>query len=275
MTIVDAHCHASPLWFEPVEPLLFQMDANGVDKGVLTQILGQFDNGYQEACVARFPGRFASVGSVNVASAAAPSEVRAGAGRGMVGLRIRPEARSPGDDPLAVWRAAAHSGLAISCGGAAANFVTEAFANLAADFADMPFVLEQLGGWTRPDCDREPQTWAAIKALARLPNVSLKMPTLGQIAPRQIGKPLPAMGPVIDPAGGAILIEALEAFGPERLMWGSDFPVVGSREGYANALNWTRALFADRPQAEIDLIFGGNAERLFFPDRADSLAKSR
>ena len=44
----------------------------------------------------------------------------------------------------------------------------------------------------------------------------------------------------------------------------SDFPVVASREGYANALNWTRALFAGRPQAEIDAIFGGNAERIFF-----------
>ncbi|WEK46497.1 MAG: amidohydrolase family protein [Candidatus Andeanibacterium colombiense] len=265
MPLIDAHCHASPLWFEPVEPLVFQMDRNGVAKGVLTQVLGQFDNSYQEECVARFPGRFASVGAVHAASAGAADEVRRWAERGMAGLRLRPEARSPGSDPLAVWRAAAECGLAISCGGAAGNMLTEDFAALAGTFPNLPIVVEQLGGWTRPDCDREPASWAGILALARFPNVSLKIPTLGQIAPRQIGKPLPNDGdPVLDASRGGILLEALDAFGADRLLWGSDFPVVASREGYANALNWTRALFIGRPQAEIDAIFGGNAERIFF-----------
>ena len=69
---------------------------------------------------------------------------------------------------------------------------------------------------------------------------------------------------MLEASQGSILIEALEAFGAERLLWGSDFPVVASREGYANALNWTRALFEGRPQEEVDTIFGGNAERIFF-----------
>jgi L-fuconolactonase len=263
--LIDAHCHASPLWFEPVEPLVFQMDRNGVAKAVLTQVLGQFDNAYQEQCLACFPGRFASVGAVDAASEGAADAVRRWAARGMAGLRLRPEARSPGRDPLAVWRAAAESGLAISCGGLSGNIVHPDFHALAAEFPDMPIVVEQLGGWTRPDCDRTPETWRGILALARFPNVSLKTPTLGQIAPRTIGKPLPNDGsPVLDAAQGAILIEALASFGAERLLWGSDFPVVASREGYANALNWTRALFARRPQAEVDAIFGGNAERIFF-----------
>ena len=263
--LIDAHCHASPLWFEPVEPLVFQMDRNGVAKGVLTQVLGQFDNGYQEDCLARFPGRFANVGAVNAGAEGAADEVRRWAARGMAGLRLRPEARSPGSDPLAVWRAASECGLAISCGGASGNIVNSEFDALAAEFPDMQIVIEQLGGWTRPDCDREPATWSGILALARFPNVSLKIPTLGQIAPRQIGKPLPNDGsPVLEASQGSILIEALEAFGAERLLWGSDFPVVASREGYANALNWTRALFEGRPQEEVDTIFGGNAERIFF-----------
>lgn len=269
MTLIDAHCHASPLWFEPVEPLVFQMDRNGVAKGVLTQVLGQFDNTYQEDCVAHFPGRLASVGAVNASAERAADEVRRWAARGMAGLRLRPEARSPGDDPLAVWRAAADSSLAISCGGASANFVNAEFHALASEFPDMPIVLEQLGGWTRPDCDGTPETWRGILELARLANVSLKIPTLGQIAPRQIGKPLPDDGsPVLDAAKGSILLEALDAFGAERLLWGSDFPVVASREGYANALNWTRALFDGRPTAEVEAIFGGNAERIFFPRSA-------
>ncbi len=267
MVLIDGHCHASPLVFEPVEPLVFQMDQNGVDKAVLTQVLGQFDNSYQEECVARYPGRMASVGAVNVGEADAAEKVAYWAGRGMAGLRIRPEARSPEGDPLAVWRAAADAGIAINCGGAAANILSDDFSALVTEFADMPFVLEQLGGWTRPDCDKEDPTWQGLMKLARFPNVSLKVPALGQIAPRQIGKPLPSEPPVLDASKGSILIEALEAFGADRLMWGSDFPVVGSREGYANALNWTRELFSERPQAEVDAIFGGTAQRIFF-DRA-------
>lgn len=262
--LVDAHCHASPLWFEPVEPLLFQMDQNGVEKAVLTQVLGQFDNSYQEQCVARAPGRLASVGAVAIAAPDAPARVREWAGRGMVGLRLRPEARNDGNDPLAIWCAAADCGLSISVGGAAANIVDNAFAQLVQTFPQMDFVVEQLGGWTRPDCDGSPATWEAILRLTRFPNVSLKIPTLGQIAPRQIGKPLPDNGPVLDASKGTILLETLSAFGAERLLWGSDFPVVASREGYANALNWTRVIFDGRPTSEVDAIFGGNAERIYF-----------
>lgn len=267
MVVIDAHCHASPLVFEPVEPLLFQMDQNGVDKAVLIQVLGQFDNSYQEVCVARYPGRFASVGAVDVGEADAAGKVQYWARRGMAGLRIRPEARSLGTDPLAVWRAAASAGIVINCGGAAGNILTEDFYALVGEFPEMPFVLEQLGGWTRPDCDKEEATWQGLMKLARFANVSLKIPALGQIAPRQIGKPLPSVPPVLDASKGAILIEALDTFGADRLMWGSDFPVVGSREGYANALNWTREIFAARPQAEVAAIFGGTAQRIFF-DRA-------
>jgi len=264
MPLIDAHCHASPLWFEPVESLLFQMDRNGVERAALTQVLGQFDNSYQQECVERFAGRLASVGAVDPADPAAPEQVREWAEQGMVGLRLRPEARSPGGDPLAVWRAAADCGLAISCGGASANLLDDAFSALVGEFPSMPFVIEHLGGWTRPDCNREQQTWEGILSLSRHPNVLLKIPALGQLVSRQVGKPLPKAPPVLDPAGGAILMEALEAFGAARLMWGSDFPVVSSREGYANALSWTRDLFAGRSEDDIAAIFGGTAERIFF-----------
>jgi L-fuconolactonase len=240
------------------------MDRNGVDKAVLTQVLGLFDNGYQRECVLRFPGRLASVGAVNPAEPHAPDEVRRWADAGMVGLRLRPEARGVGSDPLAIWRAADERGLVISCGGSAANVMSADFAALVADFPDLAIVIEQLGGWTRPDCDGTAETWRGILALARFPNVALKVPTLGQLVPRQIGTPLPPTGPVLDKVMAEKALEALHAFGPGRLLWGSDFPVVSAREGYANALNWTRDIFAGEPQATVDAIFGRNADRLFF-----------
>lgn len=263
--IVDAHCHASLQWFEPVEPLVAQMDLCGVGRAVLTQVLGQFDNSYQQQCLERYPARFASVGAIALNDEAGPAKVHELAAAGMVGLRLRPDARSPGGNALAVWRAAADCGMAISCGGPSATLVSPEFAALVGKFPEMPFVLEQLAGWTRPDCDREVQTRSAIMRLSRLPNVLIKLPTLGQVAPRQIGTPLPpAREPVLDAAKGDILIEALDSFGADRLMWGSDFPVVSSREGYRNALEWTRDLFTGRTQAEQDAIFGGTALRIFF-----------
>ena len=61
MTIVDTHCHAGLSWFEPIEMLLTQMNANDVDKAVLIQHGGTYDNSYLFECSRRFEGRFAVV----------------------------------------------------------------------------------------------------------------------------------------------------------------------------------------------------------------------
>ena len=71
--IVDSHCHVSPLWFEPVETLLDQMDRNGVAQAVLIQIRDEPDNTYQQNCLRRFPGRFASVAKATTSRPSAAS----------------------------------------------------------------------------------------------------------------------------------------------------------------------------------------------------------
>jgi L-fuconolactonase len=259
--IIDAHCHASDVWFEPVEPLVFQMDQNGVGAAVLTQLLGQFDNAYQQSCLARYPGRFASVVAVDPAAADALAQVQKLAREGAAGLRLRPDARSPGDDHYAIWRAAYEAGLVISCGGPAASVVSEPFSALVQMFPALTIVVEHLGGWSRPDCDKSPETRRAIVRLARFSNVCLKIPALGQLAQR--GPLLPPSGRVLSLEPGSVVLEMLKAFGPDRLMWGSDFPPVASREGYANALNWTREIFAKEPAAVVEQVFGGTAGRVF------------
>lgn len=261
--IVDAHCHASPVWFEPVEPLVLQMDLNGVGHAVLTQALGQYDNGYQEECLRRYPGRFASVVGADPADPQAPRKLVEAAAAGARGVRLRPDVRMAGDDPLALWRVAADHGLVISCAGPTAALLDGAFAGLLRAFPRMVFALEHLGGWTRPDCARGEEVREGIFALADHPNVVLKVPALGQLSPRDIRGALPASGCVLDQAPGAILRDVLARFGGDRMMWGSDYPPVSSREGYANALNWTRALFDGCPAGEVAAVFGGTAGRLF------------
>lgn len=239
------------------------MDLNGVAHAVLTQALGQFDNRYQEDCLRRYPGRFASVVGIDALDPAAPEQVAQAAAAGAVGVRLRPEVRSLGDDPLALWRAVADHGLVVSCAGAAAALLNPDFCGLLHAFPDTLFVLEHLGGWSRADCDRSDSVREGIFGLADHANVLLKVPALGQLSPRDMRGRLPAAGCVLDPAPASILFDVLARFGSDRMMWGSDYPPVSSREGYANALNWTRDLFAGHSADDISAIFGGTAARVF------------
>ena len=123
MLIVDTHAHAGTSWFEPVESLVFQMDRNEVDKAVLVQHRGVYDNTYLFGCVARYPGRFAVAAMVDTAQDDASATLERSAEAGAVAVRLSPMQRSPGDDPLAIWRKAAELGLAVTSLGEVDEFV--------------------------------------------------------------------------------------------------------------------------------------------------------
>lgn len=261
MVVVDTHCHASLDWYEPIETLLFEMDRNGVDQAVLVQINGQFDNEYQFECVQRYPGRFANVVLVDPARPDAPAQLERLAERGASGVRLRPTAHSPGTDPLAVWRAADRLGLVVSCGGNSAEFASDEFAATIAALPGLRIVIEHLGSVNRADADDAQRALRRrVFGLARLPNTFIKVPGLGEFSERAL--PVPGGFPFVQPLP-PFLEEAYAAFGPSRMMWGSDFPPVAAREGYGAALNLTRAQFANKAQSDIDQIFGQTALSVF------------
>ena len=53
------------------------------------------------------------------------------------------------------------------------------------------------------------------------------------------------------------------AFGPERLLWGSDWPVVLMEASYSAWLSLVEDWLSDKPAAARDLIFGGTAKRVY------------
>src|SRR3979411_2744451 len=106
MGFVDSHCHASLHWYEPIETLLFEMDRNEVDQAVLIQIMGQYDNTYQQECVRRYPQRLVSVVLVDPLLPDAPATLERLAEDGAPGVPLPPGLRSPGGDPPAIWRRA-------------------------------------------------------------------------------------------------------------------------------------------------------------------------
>lgn len=55
----------------------------------------------------------------------------------------------------------------------------------------------------------------------------------------------------------------LTAFGPERVIWGSDWPVLNLAGDYAGWMQTARGLVAHLPATAQDAIFGGNARRFY------------
>jgi L-fuconolactonase len=56
---------------------------------------------------------------------------------------------------------------------------------------------------------------------------------------------------------------ALELFGPDRLMFGSDWPVAELAGGYAKVWTELSSLFARLPPPERDAVLGGTATRFY------------
>src|SRR5262245_47963789 len=237
MLIIDTHCHVSPYWYEPVETLLFQMDRSGVEKATLVQYMGQYDNDYQFECVRRYPNRLASVVLVDWQRPDAPDTLARLAEQGAAGVRLRADARSPGADPLAIWRKAAEFGLPVTCNGTREMFGADGFREMIEALPNLSVIVEHLGSVNQPDGEEPPYPIRQkIFSLAHYPNVYIKIHGLGEICRRN----MPVTVPFPFDRGGLEILElAYAAFGPERMMWGSDYPPVSGREGYTNALRLT------------------------------------
>jgi L-fuconolactonase len=255
---VDSHCHALPHWFEPVEVLLHQMDANAVEKATLVQVRGQFDNSYLIECVRRFPGRFCALVGVNADRADAPETLAYWVGQGAVGVRLDATTRSPGSDRLAIWRQATELDIPVSVFGSPEEFASSGFARLLAELSDLPVIIEHLGRIGRNE-DPPYRRFERILALAGYPNAYIKIHGLGEICPRPMPFPQPMRFENIPP----FMEVAYEAFGANRVMWGSDFPPVAGREGYRNALQWPMEHIPFRNDADKEWVFGRTALSLF------------
>ncbi len=264
MQIVDAHCHVSESWYEPVESLVDQMERNGVAQAVLVQMQGQFANEYLFACAQRFPGRFAPVVIVDTTRDDASEAFERLAAEGASGVRLNATSRSPGADPLWIWRTADRLRLPVSCAGTTAEFASPDFAAVVQAFPNLTIVVEHLGAVNRPDRDAtERADRLQAFELARYPNVFMKIPGLGEFCDR--ASPLTAPNPFAQPEP-RLLDLALRAFGAHRLMWGSDYPPVSGREGYRNALHLPLERLRAIPavtEDDIEHVFGGTAKSVF------------
>ena len=234
MTFVDAHTHASQYWFEPVESLLFHMDRNNVQHTVLTGVTGQTADRYNQYlidCARAYPDRIAPVVMVDVSREDAPKVLKHWVGEGAQGVRLELDDRSPGNDPIAIWKACSDLGIAVSCQGhKKEEFADDAFRELISRLPRLTFIIEHLGKAKAADT---PPYSAFCKTLelAQFPNVYLKVGGLGEICKR----PFPFRDPFFSVDGVPPFVKmAYDAFGASRMMWGSNYPPCSHHEGYGN-----------------------------------------
>ena len=125
-------------------------------------------------------------------------------------------------------------------------------ANLAAEFPDIPFVLEHAGMLEDLSAAGRRDWRTGMKRLADQPNMHTKLSALGTFIRRN------------DPGHVSQMIgETIEIFGPERCIWGSNFPIEKLWTDYASILNAARQAISSLSEKDRDAILGGNATRLY------------
>ena len=112
-------------------------------------------------------------------------------------------------------------------------------------------VVDHLG---KPDYSRDPGGWGdAIRALAARPNTYCKLSGLITEVGRGWSRDrFRAHTDVV-----------LEAFGPERVVFGSDWPVCQTAGTYAQVVELAQWLLDALEPVERDAVFGGSAARLY------------
>jgi L-fuconolactonase len=66
------------------------------------------------------------------------------------------------------------------------------------------------------------------------------------------------------------LLRVIEAFGPGRVMWGSDYPFIVAHAPYADSYRAVEAALAGRDPSDRDDVLSRNALRLFFARGAEN-----
>ena len=149
------------------------------------------------------------------------------------------------------WRALVENGLSLDI--LAQNWREIPLATaLAREWPDLTIILDHCG---KPDIAGGAfAPWAAsIDALAALPNVSCKLSGLMNCAA---------------PGAGTADVRryaehVLDAFGPERVMWASDWPPLDLAADYATWRRISLEILQDRPAAERDAVLSGTAARVY------------
>ena len=278
MTVVDAHHHfwdpsrrdypwmgddlaaiRKPFGPEDLRPLLV---ANGVDRTMLVQTISSVDETREFLATAAIADFIAGViGWVDLTDPTVGStleQLRSGpGGNRLVGVRHQvhdepDEKWLLRDDVLRGVRAVGEAGLVYDLL-VRTRELPSAY-EVASRFPDIRFVIDHIGKPHISAGARDPEWERAMAPFASLPNVSCKLS--GMVTEARWTEWTPDdLAPYID--------RVLEWFGPDRCIFGSDWPVCLVAASYAQVLEAVRRALSKLNDQYAAGVLGGNAIRVY------------
>jgi len=212
------------------ETLLALMKANGVAKTVIIQVIHyKYDNRYALAVLKQYPGTFRGVCRVDPLDPAAPDHLSYWTEQGFHGVRISPAGDASGD-----WfRGALMPPLWKRCEELKVPMTVLAPITRMPDVArlmdrtpDLTLVIDHMA-----DCPiDQPEQLEKLIALERYPNVFVKISHTWSISKQPY--------PWLD--AQQYVKRLYDAYGPRRLMWATDWPILETWTTYDKALSVVR-----------------------------------
>jgi predicted TIM-barrel fold metal-dependent hydrolase len=239
------------------EALVTAMKEAGVAKAAIVHASTAYgyDNSYVAEAIAKYPGRFTGVFSVDVLASDAVEKMKFWIAKGFSGMRLFTTGSTmPGqamwfDDPRSfpAWEYAGKAGIPVCM-----QMTPQGFPQLRGLIERFPNVRMILDHLARPKLVDGPP-YAADREfleLAKYPTVFLKLTPLN-VSPADRGKATPQTW----------FRTLIDRFGAARIAWGSNFPA--TNDSLAGILGKAQAALAFASREERDLIFGGTAQRLY------------
>lgn len=272
MTIIDTHCHvwgqdllaypfgpqdglAPPETVRDVAALESTLTDAGVGGALLIQprVYG-YDHAYLYDVVHAAGGQYRAMPLVNVMRTSGVAELRrhaadsATAGARVIALGSRPASWLLSTTADLVWSEMEILDLPV-------GFLIDAeqvsvIEQVARTHAGLTVIVDHMARLTP---DRAAELIDPLRRLGRLPNTMMKISSVGARSRETF--PYRDVHPLISAMA--------DIFGPERLMWGSDWPHVAPGDGYGHEIAAVREALSSMHGNELDAVFGLTALSVF------------
>ncbi len=241
----------------PVEWLVADMEAFGIDHCVLIQSSAfGWDNTYMVECLERYPGLFKAIGLVDPLGASNADDLRSWMTRGLSGFRLHPLyypddqcwVDAPAHDAL--WNAAAETGAILQFHLWPRHAVP--LARMIARHPNVRVIVDHLG---KPDVTEAPPypSFQPVLDLARFPLVWVKIGDY-QIASKQA---FPWRDTI------PFVAALREAFGPDRMIWGTGYAGTARLVPLEQALRYVREELPCLSRSDVERILDATPRALF------------
>jgi L-fuconolactonase len=248
--LIDGYCHCGTSKYLPVEDVRVALERAGVERAVLCQHLGEFDNRYLASVLRRHQGQFQLVGLVDADAANRRESIRALAREGFAGLRIPRETML---ERLDTCREAIAEGLILVLD--TSQGIAECLPAVSAlvESGTNGLVIAHLGYPTMEA--------GQVVDGGRLLELSGAPDTYVLLSGQSMWCPAPYE------ALYGFAAEVIEAFGTDRVIWGSNYPVCGHVDSFRSDLGLiTGGEWGLHPEQVLEITHD-NAERLWFGER--------